>query len=238
MSAAEHDALACEYVLGLLDGADAARAEGLAATDAGFAARVAAWRDRFAEFDATAPAQPAGAALWRRIEAGLDADPAVAQPPSAGRSVRLARLWHSLGFWRGAGLAAGAASLALAAALAAVLAARAPAPLFVAVLLTEDNRAAALVNAYADGRGDLVPIAPLDVPAGRVLQVWTLWDRARGPVSIGLAPAPHRLALGLDRLPRTIPNQLFEITLEPEGGSPTGRPSGPVLMKGLAARAL
>jgi anti-sigma-K factor RskA len=31
---------------------------------------------------------------------------------------------------------------------------------------------------------------------------------------------------------------LFEITLEPVGGSPTGRPTGPILMKGNAVTAL
>jgi anti-sigma-K factor RskA len=35
-----------------------------------------------------------------------------------------------------------------------------------------------------------------------------------------------------------VQNQLFEITLEPEGGSPNGRPTGPILFKGNAARAL
>ena len=39
-------------------------------------------------------------------------------------------------------------------------------------------------------------------------------------------------------LPRTRPDQLFEITLEPRGGSPIGRPTGPILMKGNAQRAL
>jgi anti-sigma-K factor RskA len=42
----------------------------------------------------------------------------------------------------------------------------------------------------------------------------------------------------LESLPETVQNQLFEITLEPEGGSPVGRPTGPILFKGNAARAL
>ncbi|WP_407815360.1 anti-sigma factor domain-containing protein, partial [Staphylococcus aureus] len=35
-------------------------------------------------------------------------------------------------------------------------------------------------------------------------------------------------------LPTPRDNQLYEITLEQAGGSPTGRPTGPILAKGLA----
>ena len=40
------------------------------------------------------------------------------------------------------------------------------------------------------------------------------------------------------KLPTAQRNQLFEITLEPATGSPTGRPTGPILYKGLAANPL
>ena len=231
----DRDALAAEHVLGLLEGEAARRADDLEESDPGFAALVADWRKRFAEFDETAPEEMADEAIWHRIEAGIGT---ALRPTAPSAQGRLAGLWDSLGFWRAVGLTACAASLALAVGLAVFGARRPLPPTLVAVLLTDDNRAAALVNIGSDGRAELVPIAPVAVPAGRVLQVWTLWDRARGPVSVGLTPAPHRLALGLDALPRAVPDQLFEITLEPEGGSPTGRPTGPILMKGLAARTL
>jgi anti-sigma-K factor RskA len=95
-----------------------------------------------------------------------------------------------------------------------------------------------VVNVFASGRVDLIPLRPIDVPAGRTLQVWTLWDRAVGPKSIGLTGQSRALQLDLGSLPETVPDQLFEITLEPEGGSPIGRPTGPILFKGNAARAL
>ncbi len=46
------------------------------------------------------------------------------------------------------------------------------------------------------------------------------------------------MSLNLSNLPSTGPNQLFEITLEPKTGSPTGRPTGPILMKGLTTPTL
>jgi anti-sigma-K factor RskA len=105
-------------------------------------------------------------------------------------------------------------------------------------LLTEQNRPAAVVNAFADGNAELIPLEAIPVPPGQALEIWTLWDRARGPVSIGLIDEARTVRLNVGNLPQTGPNQLFEITLEPATGSPTGRPTGPVLMKGTTSTAL
>jgi len=110
-----------------------------------------------------------------------------------------------------------------------------PRPVAVAVLQGDDATPGAIIEAFADGSVRLVPLRAIDVPPGRALQVWTLWDRARGPVPLGVMPRAEqrRLARG-DNLPMPIDKQLYEITLEPASGSPTGRPTGPVLYKGLA----
>ena len=107
----------------------------------------------------------------------------------------------------------------------------------VAVLLDGD-KPGAVVQAFADGRVVLVPLTAVDVPAGRAIEVWTLPSRERGPVSVGLMDRARTLPLSLKDLPATKPDQLFEMTLEPATGSPTGRPTGPVLFKGNTALAL
>ncbi|BBK41544.1 hypothetical protein STVA_15640 [Allostella vacuolata] len=234
MTAEERDRLAAEHVLGLLDGAEEEQALRLAVEDAGFAQAVAAWRERFAEFDRTTPAEPVPDGLWARIEHGL-ASPA---RRAAARPSSFAGLWQSLAFWRAAGLAGALASLVLALGAGLLWQQRATAPVFVAILVTDANRPAAVVNAFADGRAELVPLDAIAVPPDRALEIWTLWDRARGPVSIGLLDRARTVRLNVGDLPRTRPDQLFEITLEPRTGSPTGRPTGPILMKGNAARAL
>lgn len=258
----ETELLAAEYVLGLLDAPDEARAAQRVHADAAFATLVETWRARFAELDITAPAGAPDPALFARIAATLDQDEApVSSPraapepsparaetapagPSAGRATHggadslMARLWDSLGFWRTAGFAGAAASLLLVLAIAFSPLGRAPQPQFVAVLMGAQGEPAAVVNAYADGTADLIPLRPIAVPDGRVLEVWTLQDPARGPVSIGLAGEARRIRLDLKNLPRTGPDQLFEITLEPRGGSPIGRPTGPILMKGTTSLAL
>jgi anti-sigma-K factor RskA len=236
----EMDRLAAEHVMGLLEGEERLTAEGLLATDAAFRAMVESWQDRFHELDATTPAAPADEALWTRIERSLPAARGAAAPgfarpaPVSG----LASLWRSLPFWRSVGLAGALASLLLAIGVGVFATRAARQPVMVAVLMSDANRPAAVVNAFANGSAELVPLEAIPVPPGRTLEIWTLWDRARGPVSLGIIDEARTVRLKLENLPRTAPDQLFEISLEPSGGSPTGRPTGPVLMKGTTSTAL
>ncbi len=237
------DRLAAEYVLGLLDGEAAARAERMLAGDRSFAASVARWREHFAELDATAAPVPASVRLWSRIEAGIAEErsaPAQATPvliPDPRNAFRA--LWRSLAFWRLAGLAGAAAALLLAVGFGFMATQRARTPVLVAILIKEGtNQPGAVVNAFANGQVELVPLESIEVPHNHALQIWTLWDRAVGPRSVGLVHQAHSVRLNLENLPKPGPNQLFEITLEPAAGSPTGRPTGPILMKGTTAAAL
>jgi anti-sigma-K factor RskA len=225
--------LAGEFVLGLLEGAAKLEAERRFASDAAFAREVETWRARFAAFDDDAEPHPAGDALWRKIEAGVPRAASRTKPaPTA-----WTRFWNNLAALRATALGASLAALLLAVGLGFAIRAATQQPMMVAVLL-DGNRAGAVVHAFADGRVVLVPIASINVPPGRALEVWTLPSRERGPVSVGLMNQARTLQLSLKDLPPPSPDQLFEITLEPATGSPTGRPTGPVLFKGNTALAL
>jgi anti-sigma-K factor RskA len=232
MTDSDDRTLAGEYVLGLLEGAAKLDAERRLAADAAFAREVEAWRVRFAAFDDAAESQPVGDGLWRKIEAGL---PAAASRAKA--SPAWSPFWNNLVALRATALGASLAALILAVGLGFAIRAATQQPTMVAVLL-DGNRAGAVVHAFADGRVVLVPITTINVPAGRALQVWTLPSRERGPVSVGLMSEARTLQLSLKDLPPPGPDQLFEITLEPATGSPTGRPTGPVLFKGNTAHTL
>jgi anti-sigma-K factor RskA len=233
------DELAVDFALGLAEGAALERAERLMETDAAFRALVTDWRTRLSALDATAPERPTAADGWAKLEAALDA-------PAAARAARiesppqgmLARLWESIGFWRPTTMAAAFAAVVLGVGLARNIAAGPDKPVYVAVLQTDGGRAAAVVNAYSDGTVTLVPLEQIGVPQGRILEVWTLQTREQGPMSIGRMDQARTLKLDLARLRRPDAGHLFEITVEPPGGSPTGRPTGPILMKGLASQAL
>jgi anti-sigma-K factor RskA len=201
--------------------------------DPAFAREVTSWQMRLSEFDDTAETKPAGDALWRRIEADL------AAPAQRAKALPSpwARFWSNVAALRATALGASLAALLLAVGLGFAIRAAQQQPTMVAVLLDGD-RPGAVVQAFADGRVVLVPLTPIDVPQGRAIEVWTLPSRERGPVSVGLMDRARTLQLSLKDLPAPRPDQLFELTLEPATGSPTGRPTGPVLFKGNTALAL
>lgn len=232
----EDQALAGEFVLGLADPAERRRLERRIERDPEFAAAVQAWQRHFSGLDATATPVTPSPDLWTRIEASRQAQgrPRLAEPPRS----RWADLWNSLALWRPAGLAGALASLVLGVALLLRLAAGPETPQLVAVLAAPDGRAAAVVNAYANGTVQLIPLDLIPVPEGRILEVWTLQTREQGPVSLARMDRARTIKLDLKGLSPAQVGHLFEITLEPQGGSPTGKPTGPVLMKGLAATRL
>jgi anti-sigma-K factor RskA len=224
--------LAGEYALGLLEGEARAEAERRLSSDEAFAREVRGWQMRLSEFDDVTAPGTAGEDLWRRIEAGIAGPAARAAGPSL-----WARLWNNLSVLRASAVSASFAALVLAVGLGFAIQAARQQPAMVAVLL-DGNRPGAVVHAFADGRVVLLPLTAIDVPPGRALEVWTLPSRERGPVSVGLMHRAQTLQLQLKDLPKPGPDQLFEITLEPATGSPTGRPTGPVLFKGNTALAL
>jgi len=245
----ERDDMAADYVMGLLDQAGEAAAEQRMDNDFEFARAVNAWRARLADFDASAEPVKPGPELWKRIAETTKKD-TVSTLPGMRNAMLGATIWNNLKFWRTTGLASGFAALFFAIiAIGAITTSKElrrdlvtlaqSKPVYVAILVNDATKeAGAVVNAFANGRVELIPLKAIEVPAGRTLQVWTLWDRAVGPKSIGLMGRSRALDLNLDQLPETVADQLFEITLEPEGGSPIGRPTGPILFKGTTARTL
>ena len=235
--AEERRAAAGEYVLGTLAEDDRAAVESTLPNDAALAAEVYAWQDRLLGLSERAtPAEPS-AQLWQRISVALDGTVAIAPAARASRPARPARTpwWQRLGLWQGISGLAVAASLAMAVFLAGSL--RAPdagAARYLAVLQSPADRATGWVVEIEAGRSvRLVPVAAgAAVPAGKSLQFWTKPQGAAGPTSLGLVEAGTALTLPVSRLPAVGVEQLFEITLEPEAGSPIGRPTGPILYVG------
>jgi anti-sigma-K factor RskA len=231
MTRDEKLAIVGEYVLGLLDGADRQAFEAQLATDPELQGMAQQLAERMHALDATAEAGPGDPALWRRIEGRLDA-PADAAPadvvairPARRRALPLSQ-WASI-----------AASLVIAAGLGffAGTSEQTPAqPTVIAALLDANLSPGAIIEAYADDSVMVVTLEDFVVPEGQVLQVWTLPDAETGPVSLGTLATAQRARLAGPKLPVPKVGQLYEITLEPAPGSPTGRPTGPILVKGFA----
>jgi anti-sigma-K factor RskA len=244
MTRDDQERLAAEHVLGLLEGEERGRAEHLLASDAAFQALVQQWRTRFAEWDNTADDLVPGDALWQRIEAGIEGQPARASLNPAAQARRasspglLRGLWDSLTFWRGFGLAGAMAALLLAAGMGYFAEKAARRPMLVAVLMNETNQPGAVLRTFADGHVELTPLGDMEIPHNHSIQIWTFPDPKGAPVSVGIVQTAKTVQLDLRNLPQPHSNQLFAISVEPLSGSPTGQPTGPVVMKGTTTTAL
>lgn len=223
---ADRDLLAGEYALGVLNRAEAAEVEAVATRDPALRAAIDAWDNRLAPLAAIVGPETPPPELWSRIvaSAGLGA----MAPP---RPSMLRRTWHSAPFWR----ATTAAALALAAAFAGVTFLRAPTPperLAAALAPPGVPAAVFLAEVQPDGRVLIRPLGPVTVQSGKDLELWALPAGATRPVSLGVLPPVGRNLPPRDLL--AAQTQLM-ISLEPQGGSPTGQPTGPVLWGGKLA---
>lgn len=216
-----------EYALGLLEGAERQTFEAEMAQDPELAAMASGFAEKLQRLDDTALME-ASPELWARVAERIGVTsqlPPVAANTNAARTMpRWATLAASVLVALGVGYFGGQA-----------LTPTAPKPVMVAVLINEsDLSPGAIVEAFGDDSVRIVPLVDFTVPEGRVLQVWTLPDLDTGPVSLGTLGAAADMRLRGPDLPLPADGQLYEITLEPAPGSPTGRPTGPILVKGFA----
>ncbi|EHK67549.1 anti-sigma factor [Achromobacter arsenitoxydans] len=226
-------AQAGEYVLGTLDAAQRRAIEARLPHEPALRAAIDAWERRLLPLTTLAePIEPAPG-LWTRIAASI-APARHAQPvPARGRWWH----WDSLALWRGLAGGGFAAAAALAATLVLREAAPPAPPRYFVVLAAPQNQAPGwLVQAQTEGRLRLVPLGIDVVPADKSLQFWTKADSWSAPVSLGLVKPGEAIEVPVDQLPPLQPNQLFELTLEPAGGSPIGRPTGPIQFIGRAVK--
>ncbi len=251
MTTQERMERAGDYVLGLMDESERERAERDMIADPEFRECVLEMAERFHVLDRTAkpvePSQQTWEAIARRIadmpqmpaekvaeirmrEAGL---PPIDRSRKGFLGIRRSKA-HAMGGFRGTLLAAcllAAAGVGYMLGQSSVIA---PDPVVVVVLADEANRPGAFVEAFGDDSVRIVPLVDFDVPEGKTLEVWTLYDTDVGPVSLGTFERPSEVRLFGPDQPQPRPQQLYEITLEDAPGSPIGRPTGPILVKGLA----
>ena len=248
--------IAGDYVLGTLSVASRRGVEKRLLLDNALRADVSSWQEKLLPLAALAEPVEPSAQLWQRIagsvEGGMapsmvaELSPPVpprraakASAPQNGGTSWWINWWESLILWRGLA----GSGFAAAAVLAAVLITRigaAPGPQYLVVLVApQDKSPGWVVQASAQDAGRQISLIPLGrdtVPAEKTLQFWTKGDNWNGPVSLGLVQPGQTLKILLDKLPPLQPNQLFELTLEPAGGSPVGKPTGPIQFIGRAVK--
>lgn len=221
------NALVAEYVLGLLPAGQHERVGRLIEADAALRAERDFWVARFAALDSEYEEEPVPAHLFAAIEAR-----------AFGEGQKHASLWESLMVWRG--IAAGAVAVAIAAIGFNLLQ---PAPDVgtltnqLVAALEEEGSDVKFVALY-DGSGNvrLTALSGEAVP-DRDFELWAI-QGDNAPVSMGVIPVGERstVTVSPEILAGWGEGSVLAITLEPEGGSPSGAPTGPIVAKGAVTR--
>lgn len=224
-----------QYVIGLLEESDRLEFEQALAKDAQLRAEVARWRDDLVGLTERVATTEPTAQLWNRIAQALPdkAHPVpVARPasPTKPATVETRGYWGSLGFWRTVSAVAVSIALILG---GYIVQQPSEVRVYLAVLKSPDQQTGWLVKARTSGTIRLVPLdAATTIPVDKSLQLWTQPAGADAPMPIALVSPGQTLEIPLKQLPGLAGEQLFAISLEPQGGSPTGLPTGPILFAG------
>jgi anti-sigma-K factor RskA len=221
----EIDVLAGEYVLGTLDAEERAAANARRRRDPALNAAIEAWEHRLAPLAETVPSVTPPEKVRIRVEEAL------AKIPTAQASAAVVALKRQAQGWRRVALAA--STLAACLLVAIVVRERSrpePASSYVAVFQKDDASPAFLLTVDLDKRQLSVQRVAAEPQSAKSYQLWIASEKiGDAPRSLGLIEAKdattQRTLVKYDRA--IVEGATFGISLEPAGGSPTGRPTGP-----------
>ncbi|HVT36417.1 MAG TPA: anti-sigma factor [Nevskiaceae bacterium] len=232
--------LAAEYVLGTLQGRARMRFDRLLRADAALLGEVHAWERKLAPLAlAITPVPPRGI-VWSGIERRINAMNTPTLPP---------RKLPSINFWRTWSAVATAAALLLAVALQQQMqfsmqivvmpkiVHEAPLMPYVAVLKPDKSDARWVVSMYPEKKTMKVAASgSYPVDAQHALELWAL--EKSGPRPLGLLPLQGQAEMALPAAMQVEGELTLAVSVEPTGGSPTGLPTGPVILSAPASRAI
>ncbi len=229
---------AAEFALGLLEGEERTAALRRTLTDPDFAAEVESWRVHFGLLFDAVPDVAAPADGFARIERALSATAANDDGP-----VRL---------WRGIAVASSiAATLLLALVLtsgptpvpgskAPQIAQNAPPstprPLLVAQIAPIDS-GEPVAAVFDPATGSLRVAAAALVDPGHSPELWVI-PAGGTPYSLGVLHSTQPTAVAINQADRNrfAAGATLAVTIEPIGGSPSGKPTGAVVAQGALTR--
>lgn len=216
------DRLAAEYVLGTLHGRARRRFQTLMVRDPWLRREVHAWEQRLAPLAMTLDEERPPARVWRGIRREI-------------RPVSTTRRW----LWPLATAASAMAAVLLAVLLMLQQAADVGGS-YVALLGEDPAQPRWIVQVDADARrAQISAIDPVSPAQGRAFELWVLpVEEDAPPRSLGLLPRTGERSVVVPD-PVTLPRGLEQglaVSVEPEGGSPTGLPTGEIVYRAKPVR--
>lgn len=227
------DALAADYVAGTLRGPARQRFESLLPGHPALRDAVAEWQARLMPLTlGLAPVSPPPA-VWQRIERRIGGGASAA---SGGSAAAALPWWSRLALWRGLSAVATVAAVSLSLLLANPGPALPPLVVVLNASAPPGSAPGAVVPASfvasvsGDGRTMVTrPITPVSVQADHALELWAV-PPAGAPRSLGVISSS---GVTVVQRGKVLDNTAaFAVTLEPPAGSPTGKPTGPILYVG------
>lgn len=247
----EQNLLLGEHALGLLDPEREAEVRAWIERDDNAARMALRWQQHWLSVSDRLPPEPPSDSLWKRIDASLVRLKQSPAPRDTGQdNATTGAPW--LLRWLGGGLGLGlGAGLALALVMqvgpfspdaplddgSPQLATQTPGDSMqrmIAVMQTPEDPGTPtwVANVTPSGGLQLTPKVSIERPTERAIELWTLTDPQEGPRSLGLVDPIAGIELSAEQIGSMSPGQLLEMTLEPRGGSPTGKPTGKILAIG------
>ncbi|MGQ0544266.1 MAG: anti-sigma factor [Betaproteobacteria bacterium] len=212
------DALCGEYLVGTLRGAARRRFERALRDEPRVALRLRHWQSMAPRYSSMIEMQPARR-VWQRLERELGLE-------------RYRAPWHRrAGFWMAW---AAATTIALAIALGVQLVRQEPAVVEIAQLAGKDETVRVTAHRSPDGR-TLVLKATRPVIASRAqsYELWLIPAEGGDPISLAvLGSLDARFTVPAAQASRLRAGGTLAVSTEPAGGSPTGKPTGPVILAG------
>ena len=212
-------ALAADYAIGLMPPTARKRFEHLLQDDAPLRAELARWNTHLSQLTEPLLEQPVPDHVWQAIVARIE--PQTLHVPARRP------------FWSWVRLSALACSLLIA--LTVGLLYNRDSVQYKATLLSGTAQPGLSIEAHSD----YLRVRPLELAAvdgGRSLELWAIPVEGK-PVSLGLIPrdGDGRIVLSQSQQQLIRIPVVLAVSLEPQGGSPTGQPTGPVLYQGPLA---
>ena len=222
------DGLAAEYVLGTLDAGERASVAARRQREATLDHAIADWERRLLPLTYVVQPVAPPASTFSKIEARIG-------EAQSARPQAVVDLTRRLNRWRAAALTASALAASLVLTLGVrELKPKAPSKNLVAVLQKDAASPAFLVTVNVDDRVMTVRPVSAKHEAGKSFELWIIHDSLGKPKSLGVidearaSKGPTLASYKED----VIEASTYAVTLEPEGGSPSGDPTGPVVFSG------
>jgi anti-sigma-K factor RskA len=227
------DKLAAEYVLGTLRGQARARFESLMRYDPPLRGIVGDWEDRLTPLAGAATDIAPPARVWNALSQRI-----------AGEA-RKPRLSESLALWRS--LAAAGAAFTLILAVVAGLGPEPAPPMAMVAVMNDTLGQPAMTVSWPSMKAARDPYIRIKVTQkhptmapGTAWELWMLPANEGKPISLGLITTDADQVMKLTpELASHIENAWgIAMSIEPKGGSPSGTPTGPMVMKGPCVKIL